>query len=98
MSTRKLGTVREALTAAGMDLTYAYEDLVFPEHNAFLLQFTDKENELLIHKNAEAREDELTDAVNLLQQKATEVGLIFTPGQRYRISQDENENIEIEFL
>ncbi len=46
MTTRELGLVREVLTAAGMDISYAYEDLIFLEHNGFLLQFTEKEHEL----------------------------------------------------
>ncbi len=97
MSNRKLGEVREALTAAGMDLSYAYEDLVFLEHNGFLLQFTEKENELLIHKNDEANGDELTLAITLLQQKAAELGLTMNVGGRYRLCQGDDETIQIEF-
>ena len=97
MSNRKLGEVREALTAAGMDLSYAYEDLVFLEHNGFILQFTEQENELLIHKNDEANEDELAPTITLLQQKATETGLTMNLGGHYRLSQGDDETIQIEF-
>ena len=98
MTTRELGLVREALTAAGMDISYAYEDLIFLEHNGFLLQFTDTENQLLIHSNSEADEDALTGAITLLQHKATEIGLSFTRGGRYRLRQiDNEENIQLEF-
>jgi hypothetical protein len=30
--------------STGLDLTYAYDDLVFPEHVAFLIQFDDAQN------------------------------------------------------
>lgn len=97
MSNRRLGVVREALTAAGMDLTYAYEDLVFLEHNGFMLQFTDKANEILIHKNVDADENDIAVAIALLQRKAEEVGLTMSLGRSYRLSQGDEENIQIEF-
>jgi len=98
MNNRELGLVREALSAAGMDMTYAYEDLVFLEHTGFLLQFTEKERELLIHRNHEAVEDELAGAITLLQHKAKEVGLILNQGRCYRLTQEKDkENIQLKF-
>jgi hypothetical protein len=98
MSNRELGLVREALSAAGMDLTYAYEDLVFLEHTGFLLQFTENEKELLIHRNREAVADELVGAITLLQEKAKEVGLTFNQGRYYRLTHGKDrENIQLEF-
>lgn len=98
MSNRALGLVREALTTAGMELSYAYEDLIFLEHNGFLLQFTDNEAELLIHTNSDANEDEVAGAIALLQVKATEVGLTFNRRGRYRLTQVEGEEkIQLQF-
>ena len=31
--------------ATGLDVTYAYDDLVFPEHAAFLIQFDDENDD-----------------------------------------------------
>lgn len=98
MTTRTLGTVREILESAGMGLSYAYEDLVFPEHNAFLLQFTEKEEEMLIHINEEAEEHELTGPLGLLQEKAMENRMVFNKAGHYRLSQADEENIRIELL
>ena len=43
MSYRNLEAVRSIIKdATGLDVTYAYEDLVFPEHGAFMVQFDDK--------------------------------------------------------
>lgn len=36
---RPLGLVKEALEQIGIEVSYAYEDLVFIQHNHFLLQF-----------------------------------------------------------
>ncbi len=97
MTNRELGLVREVLTAAGMDISHAYEDLIFPEHNGFLLQFTETAGQLLIHSNSEADDNALAGAIGLLQQKATEAGLTLTPGTKYRLRQMDDENIQLEF-
>jgi len=98
MKTRELGLVRESLTAAGMDISYAYEDLVFLEHNGFLLQFCDTPNEMLIHVNAEADTNSLSNTLALLQEKAAESNLVFNLGGRYRLHEADEGNIQIEFL
>ena len=98
MSTRALGTVREILESAGMGISYAYEDLIFPEHNAFILQFSDKEQEVLIHINEEANEDALASSLALLQEKAMENKMVFSKAGHYRLNQADEENITIEFL
>ncbi len=99
MGERELGLVREALSVAGMDLAYAYEDLVFLQHNGFLLQFTDWHRQLLIHINVEAKEAAMAGAISLLQNSGTELGLVFSMGQKYRlrVSDNEDENIQLEF-
>jgi len=98
MTTRELGLVREALTAAEMEISYAYEDLIFLEHNGFLLRFNDNPQEISIHVNIEADEKKLAGAMALLQLKATEVGLTLTTGEKYRIRpMDGEENIQLEF-
>ncbi len=99
MITRELGLVREALNGAGMDVSYAYEDLVFVGHNGFLLQFTDWQREMLIHTNVEARDTDMAGAIHLLQNKGTELGLVFSMGKQYRLapSLDGEENIQLEF-
>jgi len=98
MITRELGLVREVLEGAGMELSYAYDDLVFVGHNGFLLQFTDWQRELLIHTNVEAKADEMAGAIGMLQQKASDVGLVFSLGKQYRITPSSGgESIQLEF-
>ncbi len=96
MTTRELGLVREALTAAGMDISYAYEDLVFLEHNGFLLQFTDDPHKLLIHVHNGADTDTISRTVALLQTKGADLKLVFTRGGGYRIHEADGDNIRIE--
>lgn len=43
MNYRDLESVRQIISAAtNLDISYAYEDLVFPENTAFIIQFDDK--------------------------------------------------------
>lgn len=98
MTLRPLGIVKEIVESAGMGISYAYDDLVFLEHNGFLLQFVDTQQEVLIHVNEEAVEDELEVVLSLLQQQAKERGMVFTRGNYYKLSQADKENVRIEFL
>lgn len=97
MSLRPLGVVKGIIESAGMGVSYAYEDLIFVDHNAFLLQFTDSAEEVLIHINAEADMSELQDDIAQLKQIALEHDLLFRDGATYRMTQADDENIRIEF-
>ena len=98
MNLKPLGLVTEIVESAGMGISYAYEDLVFLEHNAFLLEFTVNDTELLIHINSEAEESEIKDSVARLQNIAAAHGLTFTNGGLYTLTQADDENIRIEFF
>lgn len=39
MALKKLGVVKDIVESAGMEITHVYEDLVFLNHNALILQF-----------------------------------------------------------
>ncbi len=48
MSYRDLEKVRVIVKeATNIDISYAYDDLVFPDHTAFIIQFTDAESKVL---------------------------------------------------
>jgi len=97
MGIRQLGIVKEIVESAGMGISYTYEDLVFIEHNAFLLQFTDKDNELLIHINQEADGSAIQGDIARLRAEASARKMIFRDGTYYTISQGDDENITLEF-
>lgn len=97
MGLKPLGIVKEIVEAAGMGVSYAYDDLVFMEHNAFLLQFTDGDEELLIHVNKEADEMELKEDIARLKKVALSHSIVFRDGTIYTMSQADDETIRIEF-
>lgn len=97
MSLNQLGVVKDIVEAAGMGVSYAYDDLVFLEHNSFLLQFTDNNDEVLVHVNSEADKAAVSDDVVKLQQVALVHEMRFIDGAVYTLRQDDDENIRIEF-
>ena len=44
--------------ATGLDIAYAYDDLVFPEHAAFLIQYSETENDFLCFFHKDCIEEE----------------------------------------
>ena len=98
MSLKPLGKVTTIVESAGMGISYAYDDLVFLEHNAFFLEFTDNDKEVLIHTNSEAEGGEIKDSVGKLKNIAASQGMTFTDGGLYTLTQADDENIRIEFF
>lgn len=98
MSIKPLGKLKELVESAGMGVSYAYEDLVFLDHNAFLLQFGDDGRTVIIHTNSEADTGETTEEVSCLKKAAAEVtDIVFVDGVLYTLTQAEDSNISIRF-
>ncbi|MBU0480314.1 MAG: hypothetical protein KKG47_04355 [Proteobacteria bacterium] len=94
---KQLGLVKNIVEEAGMGVSYAYEDLVFLEHNSFLLQFTDHERELFVCINREADRETVDPDISRLQAVATGQGLRFMIGDPYTLTQGDDESVIIEF-
>ena len=96
---RPLGLIKNLVESMGLTITHSYEDLVFIEHNAFLLQMGQQGEDVLLHFNkdsvAEMR-DEITASLIRIGQgldlAVHRLGL-------FEIAQEEgSENIRLEFL
>lgn len=98
MGLKPLGIVREIVEAAGMTISYVYEDLVFIDHNAFLLQFTDADKVVLLHFNREAGGEELAAAIFRLKKESMAREILLRDGDTYTLRQAEGEQIRLEFL
>lgn len=94
----KLGVVKEIVEATGMGISYAYEDFVFLDHNALLLQFTQDSDKVLVHTNQEAAKEPAQATIAALQQAAQEREMTFLDGRVYTLTQGEDEQINIEFI
>lgn len=98
MSLRKLGIVREIIENAGMGISHAYDDLVFLDHNAFLLQFIDEHDKLLLHCNREADKAAIKEAIARLKGVAQAHAMTFIDGCDYSLSRADDENLRLEFM
>ena len=97
MSVMKLGVVKEIIEEAGMGISYAYEDLVFLDHDAFLLQFTEESDKVLLHINTEANRDSLATQIADLKQRAEAKEMVFVDGKEYTLVQGEGEQLTLAF-
>jgi hypothetical protein len=99
MNYRDLEAVRQIVSnATDLDITYAYEDLVFPDQGAFIIQFDeDNDNNLFCYFHEECNvEDQKTIFASLSDECAKKKATIESKGA-YTLEQ-EGENIQIKFL
>ncbi|MEW6595746.1 MAG: hypothetical protein AB1413_12860 [Thermodesulfobacteriota bacterium] len=97
MGLKPLGLVKTIVEEAGMGISYAYDDLVFLEHNSFLLQFTDNDLEILVHVNSEADESVVHGDIERLQEAARNHAAQCTRGRHYTLFPVGEDSIRIEF-
>lgn len=95
-----LGRVQNAIqTATGLEVTHAYEDLVFVEHTAFLIQFhpTDLKR-FYCHFNEACPMPDRDQLLDRLQRAAGTEGLSCDRGRTFRLAQvEDQEAIQIQF-
>ncbi len=97
MTNNPLGVVKNIVESVGMDISFAYEDLIFLEHNGFLLQFTDSDKVIHIHTNAEADEAMVNRDISRLINAAHNQDMSFIKGKAYTLDQGDDETIRLAF-
>lgn len=95
---RPLGVVKQLLDEIGAEVSYAFEDLVFIQHNPFLLQFGKVGEVLFFYANVETKEDVARQLFAAVQAKAEGEGITLIHRGRYRLTEAEGENLSLEFL
>ena len=98
MENLSLGTVTEIIESVDMAVSHAYDDLVFLEEPCFLLQFTENEEEILVHVNESMAGEKMAIPLSALQQRAEEYTMRFIRGGYFRVSQLDREHLHVEFL
>jgi hypothetical protein len=93
-----IGKVLNWLEASGFVVSYAYDDLVFVESNAFLLRFDQLDpQKIVIHINMECESDMATELEKKLALEAKSHELTPLKGGRFRLSQKNEEEIDVSF-
>ncbi len=97
---RPFSEVKMILEEAGTDVSYAYDDLVFAEHTAYLIQFDDKnKSNLKIYFNTDLHELEAVSLTKKLTLLAANHKMTITPAGKFSLKQkDETEEIDISFF
>mgnify|MGYP003347576397 CR=1 FL=1 len=94
---RPLGTVMELIEKLGHEVTYAYEDLVFINHNDFLLQFCSEPNMLDLFFNTESDAREVEDITAKMLPEALQMGLTVRRKGTYTMNEAADNSLQIEF-
>lgn len=96
---RPLGTVMQLLEELGHEVTYAYEDLVFINHNDFLLQFASTGQVLHLFFNRECPRTEAETIEQSIIPAADRKGLSIVRKGEYTMSgSEEEEDLKIRFF
>ena len=95
---RPLGILKTLLEALGFEVTHCYEDLVFVEHNAFLLRMEAKGEEVSLLFNTESDVDKREEIEELLKSAGNAHKLVISCSGTYQMTAGEADGtINLEF-
>lgn len=94
---RPLGLLKQLLEEIGGEISYVYEDLIFLNHNVYLLQFGSGGNLLSFHANQEASAEDAQSAFETFSCAASGRGFVTTFEGSYTLTQEEGETINLHF-
>ncbi|ACF45844.1 MAG: hypothetical protein OQK66_04760 [Prosthecochloris sp.] len=95
---RALGIVREIAADVGHEVTYAYEDLVFMDHNGYLFQFGAEPHMLDLYFNIEFPADESDEMTAKLVEAASKRSMTIERKGHYELAQKPDDNLEVKFF
>jgi hypothetical protein len=95
---RPLGMVTEALEQIGIEVTYAYEDLIFIEHNHFLLQFGKTGEILFFYANVETTGNHAHQLFSDVRNTVSGKGITLLRRGQYQLTTGDDERLSLHFL
>lgn len=96
---RPLGLIKEMIETIGLEVTYVYDDLVFIQHNAFLLQMGKEGENVTVRFNVDSNPQARSELTARLQRAGTPLSLNIAEQGLFRLNESpEEENIQIEFI
>ena len=96
---RPLGLLRELIESIGLQITHVFDDLLFIEHNAFLLQMGKEGADVRLWFNSESLPAERPAIAATLTAAGTECGLRIDRRGTFRLAQEEGaEQLRLELL
>ena len=97
---RPIGVAREIVNESGLEITYAYDDLLFIENSILIIKFNDENSSIMgIYFSTECDKDTGKDLFYKLKDAATQREMNLESLGRFSLREDaENENVKIEFI
>lgn len=98
---KPLGKALNIVASTNLEVTYTYEDLIFVEHNPFLIRFDEKKSDLLhFYINTDCELGEAVKLENKIRNAAQEEGIKIKNSGKFNIgsSDEEKEEIKINFF
>lgn len=95
---KPLGRIQYVLEKMGLKITYAYDDLVFVEHNAFLIKMGEHGEDVYVYVNVDADEKEYPAIIEKLIDEGKKEDLLINYKGRFKLTDAGNEQIQIEFI
>jgi len=96
---RPLGILKTLMESLGFEVTHCYEDLVFIEHNAFLLRMEEKGEEVSLLFNTESDVDKRDEIAELIKTVGKTHNLTISCSGTYQMTPNEVDGtINLEFL
>ncbi len=97
MITRPLGKITALLADLDLEVTYAYDDLVFVQHSAFILQFTDDPAQLKLFINTECEPAEANNVAANIVMEFDKADFTVMPVGRFFLTPNEDQTLNIQF-
>lgn len=95
-----LGKVLNVIQPTSLEVTYNYDDLVFVEHNPFIIRFDLEDTNLIhLHFNEDCNPQDAGKLAGIMQKAASLEGLKLHVDKQFSISANEKtEELEIKFV
>lgn len=94
---RPLGIITEVIEQMNLEVTYAYEDIVFISHNAFLLRMGQTGEKVHLYFNEESNIDDRDQIIEQIATLGAEYKLQIYDLGTYTIKPCEDEQLDIHF-
>jgi hypothetical protein len=97
MNDRPLGKITALLADLGLEVSYAYDDLVFVQDSAFILQFTEDPAQMKLFINTECEPAEANPMASNIVLEFDKAGFNVTPVGRFFLTPNEDQTLNIQF-
>ncbi|MDF7807873.1 hypothetical protein P4E94_10530 [Pontiellaceae bacterium B12219] len=95
---KPLGKITAILADLGLEVTYAYDDLVFVQECAFLLQFTEKPAALKLFINTECHPEEANTVASTIVIEFDKGGFTAEPAGKFTLTENDDQTVSLTFV